>query len=426
MNNTNNILHRLRNTVTNISSSFNKKFNKKISKNQKNIQNDKNQKNHINNNNNNNNNIPVLPVDTLHNIDVLDTPVMTEQQSRDNFINYSDIIIDYKQLVFATHNIQGGFQKKKDHIIRMMLDEHIDFLHVCETNERDNNFDISKSVAHIKYTTPSHHEFCDFNINNLYMIKPSLQNKNLDYLKKCILDNSQDKNILKLILEYFDMVHIGEKFNHKISPTYYSADTNKIPSTIDYIFGSQNLCNKTTEFKILDSTEWYTSDHRIISISIDHPNTNLVKNKKFFNISRDSSNHEDQYNTKDMDSDQWNIFQREINKCEYVSYEEYLSDFSTNDSSFQTFVNNRMNQIQHDIKTALDTANVKKYKRGTPKRNNLPLHIRRQFNQLYQLASLKRYLKDKIAILQNKMEFINANNVLNHENNNIELNEILE
>ncbi|CAG8779511.1 13538_t:CDS:2, partial [Rhizophagus irregularis] len=73
------------------------------------------------------------------------------QNSQSTFHNYLDIISDYKQIIFATHNIQGGFQSKKDKIIELMVVNKIDFLHVCETNERDNNFDISKSKAHLKY-----------------------------------------------------------------------------------------------------------------------------------------------------------------------------------------------------------------------------------------------------------------------------------
>ncbi|CAB5369802.1 unnamed protein product [Rhizophagus irregularis] len=273
----------------------------------------------------------------------------------------------------------------------MMIEQRIDFLHICETNERDNNFDINKSKAHIKYLTPFNNEFSnsffiinnpnkeklgggsciimterlhnhlestkiiqqgryisnvfnfknkkkfyihsiylpnlepdhqdtyrsvtkslfetlnqqpnkvghvtlilgDFNINDLYKIKPSLKNKNLDFLKNCIYHNRQNRDIVQLILQHFDMVHLGEKFNQKQMPTFYHVDITKTPSTIDYIFGSKNLCNQITEFIILDNNNWYTSDHKVVLTSIDHPNANLNKSKKFFNLSRDISNHED-------------------------------------------------------------------------------------------------------------------------------------
>lgn len=37
----------------------------------------------------------------------------------------------------------------------MMVFHRIDFLHICETNERDNNFDLAQSKAHVRYETPS-------------------------------------------------------------------------------------------------------------------------------------------------------------------------------------------------------------------------------------------------------------------------------
>ncbi|PKY63325.1 hypothetical protein RhiirA4_491825, partial [Rhizophagus irregularis] len=90
------------------------------------------------------------------------------QHTQSTFHNYLDVSSDYKQLIFATHNIRGGFQSKKDDIIRLMVIKKIDFLHLCETKERDNNFDIAKSKAHIKYTVPFNNDFCKsfFIINN--------------------------------------------------------------------------------------------------------------------------------------------------------------------------------------------------------------------------------------------------------------------
>ncbi|CAG8772806.1 5219_t:CDS:2, partial [Rhizophagus irregularis] len=197
---------------------------------------------------------------------------------------------------------------------------------------------------------------------------------------------------------------------------------------IDYIFGSKNLCNKVTEFNIFNTnTSYYSSDHRLLLTSIDHPNANLSKNQKYYNLSRDLPSHEQQYKIKDMDVDQWNTFQIEINKNAYPTYEDYSKDTSISFRSSQNFINERMKRILKDIEEALNLADVQKYKCGAPKRNILPLHIRRQFNQLYQLASLKRYLRDKVSIIENRNNFINVNNTLNqNESDNIDLKEILE
>ncbi|PKK55454.1 hypothetical protein RhiirC2_802339 [Rhizophagus irregularis] len=127
-----------------------------------------------------------------------------------------------------------------------------------------------------------------------------------------------------------------------------------------------------------------------------------------------------------MDPEQWNIFQREINNHKYTTFEVYLKDSIENENARQEFINGRMNEIIQDIKFALNVANTKKYTRNVPKRNNLPLHIRQQFNQLYQLASLKRYLKDHDSILKNKNEFLDVNNTLNQtEKDYVDLKDIL-
>ncbi|CAB4487308.1 unnamed protein product [Rhizophagus irregularis] len=526
MDNTKKTLQRLRNTVTNISSSFNFKFTKKT-KNPKNPE--KNLQNPFEKPKKSNNihNIISPSSSSTSNNEVNNNFVSTDHQnSQSTFHNYLDIISDYKQIIFATHNIQGGFQSKKDKIIELMVVNKIDFLHVCETNERDNNFDISKSKVHLKYQVPFNNNFSkfffiinnpdkekcgsgsrliiseqlhnhlestviqtqgryisttfnfknktkiythsiylpvydqerkeiyidiinnlfeklnqqpnktnhvtlilgDLNINNLNNNTSSLRGKNKidDYSKSYILNNIH--SAMELILQKFDMVHIGENFGHKITPTHYSNDTSKIPSMIDYIFGSKNLCNKVTEFNIFNTNiSYYSSDHRLLFTSIDHPNANLSKNQKYYNLSRDLSSHEQQYKIKDMDVDQWNTFQIEINKNAYPSYEDYSKDTSISFRSCQNFINERMKRILQDIEEALKLANVQKYKRGAPKRNDLPLHIRRQFNQLYQLASLKRYLRDKVSIIENRNNFININNTLNqNERDNIDLKEIFE
>lgn len=78
-----------------------------------------------------------------------------------------------------------------------------------------------------------------------------------------------------------------------------------------------------TEFVIInDNDNLYTSDHKILKISLDHPNANLSKNRVSFSKSRDTSNQEKQYNTKEMTPEQCNLFQNFLTNCEYIFYED--------------------------------------------------------------------------------------------------------
>ncbi|PKC05195.1 hypothetical protein RhiirA5_378823 [Rhizophagus irregularis] len=86
-----------------------------------------------------------------------------------------------------------------------------------------------------------------------------------------------------------------------------------------------------------------------------------------------------------------------------------------------------MHQIDRDIKLALTKANVKKYKHSPPRRSNLPLHIRKLYNQLYQLDSLKVYLNDNKAITTDQLLYERLNNELNNgDMDNINLKDIQE
>ncbi|RGB41152.1 hypothetical protein C1646_752544 [Rhizophagus diaphanus] len=134
MNNQIKILKRLQDTYSNISFSFNikQKNHNKNTKKGKNIQINPKKSTNIN-------------IDIEDNVTLDDTfstcdkdDQVTNIQDSHNFPLYSDLIHDYKQIKIATHNIQGGFnKKKKDDIIQLMILENMDFLHVCETNKRE-------------------------------------------------------------------------------------------------------------------------------------------------------------------------------------------------------------------------------------------------------------------------------------------------
>ncbi|PKK71531.1 hypothetical protein RhiirC2_778277 [Rhizophagus irregularis] len=249
---TKNILQRLRNTVTNISFSFNLKSKKPTQKYQKNSDNFTNQKkdnNIINFSSSSSTNVR----DPNNNISIIDEP-----SHQSGFLNYSEIISDYKQLVFATHNIKGGFQKKKDNIIAMMIEQHIDFLHICETNEHDNNFDISKSKAHIKYITPINNEFSNifFIINNPNEHHNSTVN--FQPIHPPSLTDQPNLNSLpntSLIMKLFDDVRIVEDlqgisltlspFSHLefFSDGFFEPTNSQVGHSMGYGWTTSNLTN---------------------------------------------------------------------------------------------------------------------------------------------------------------------------------------
>src|SRR5947199_294211 len=63
--------------------------------------------------------------------------------------------------------IKKSTQKNQKNL-QNKTENHINFLHICETNERDNNFNMAQSKAHIKYITPVSNNFANtfFIINN--------------------------------------------------------------------------------------------------------------------------------------------------------------------------------------------------------------------------------------------------------------------
>uniref|UniRef100_U9SWI5 Endonuclease/exonuclease/phosphatase domain-containing protein n=1 Tax=Rhizophagus irregularis (strain DAOM 181602 / DAOM 197198 / MUCL 43194) TaxID=747089 RepID=U9SWI5_RHIID len=159
---------------------------------------------------------------------------------------------------------------------------------------------------------------------------------------------------MHLILQHFNLINLADKFGLSTAPTHIPSDSNKQLSVIDYIFGSKNLCNKTLNFKILnmvdDEFNDYNSDHNLLMVSIDHPNEyiRVHSNNNYSKLRASSSNDNDHYNIKDLNTDQWNRFQMLLNNCAYPIYEE-----SDRIGDPQQFINLRMNQIDRDIKEAL-------------------------------------------------------------------------
>ncbi|PKK62686.1 hypothetical protein RhiirC2_790007 [Rhizophagus irregularis] len=116
------LVTRVRNIALNISFSFNNK-----QKNQQNSQKKSKNPENITKKDSHINKDDVHFNQNLDNIDNL--------QQKTSIPNCIDWIHNINQFTFVTHNIQGGSKKKQTEIIEMMINQQIDFLHICETNE---------------------------------------------------------------------------------------------------------------------------------------------------------------------------------------------------------------------------------------------------------------------------------------------------
>ncbi|CAB4431290.1 unnamed protein product [Rhizophagus irregularis] len=124
---------------------------------------------------------------------------------------------------------------------------------------------------------------------------------------------------------------------------------------------------------------------------MEHPN-NLQQNSKSFNKQKNMKRiHNEQFNIKDMSSDQWLLFQNELQN--QVDFIHPVVNNSIEIQQHIQHINKGMDNIIRSIHSALNAAKVKKFKH-TPKRNNMPLHIRQQQNQLYPINAITKFLKD--------------------------------
>ncbi|CAB4427837.1 unnamed protein product [Rhizophagus irregularis] len=229
----------------------------------------------------------------------------------------------------------------------------------------------------------------DFNIN--YEKKIKNNNKSISYNEAIqkINHNQLKPWMCYHILKLLNFSNVAANFNKESEATWFSSVAGSTTTTtIDYIWASQNLNDIITSFHISKPT--YSSDHAVILFSTEHPN-NFFFDERSFSRSRDSNMKNNiRYNINSISKEEWETFQTLITNKIKDSYPNNSIDQYPN-------INQEMKQLVTIIKTTLDQMNIKKLK-STPKRNNLPLHLRQKFNQMHQLHSLLAILKNGLFL----------------------------
>ncbi|CAB5168428.1 unnamed protein product [Rhizophagus irregularis] len=414
----------------------------------------------------------------INNIDNIDTPQI-EQHS-------------YPTLIFATHNIQGSLNQKRDDLLLYMMEHDIDCLFVCETNIVDPNFSPTLKTAWQKIIAPIHnnsnntfyfinnpdlehrgsgstfilteklhkhlqttkildHGRCIkitlnfknhkiFNIYGIYL--PSGKDKSNEHIKKTRLNNickilfddiaktkSRDhtyttimgdfninysKEILKKgksisyidamdkiknnqleqwmcykILKLLNFTNIATTFKKESEKTWFSSCTSSASSTtVDYIWASNNLNDIIIDFNLTRTT--YSSDHAMLMFTFEHPNNSFV-NLKNFNKSRDTGkSFNNRYNLNSIQKEDWVTFNNIVN--EKLIRLQDIPHYST-----KTQVSAVMNIFNSIITDSLHEMKVTKIK-VTPRRNNLPLALRKKYNHIHQLNSIQATVKEALYI----------------------------
>ncbi|CAB5165461.1 unnamed protein product [Rhizophagus irregularis] len=139
----------------------------------------------------------------INNIDNTDTPQITQHS--------------YPTLIFATHNIQGSLNQKRDILLLYMMEHDIDCLFICETNIVDPNFSPTLKTAWQKIIAPIYN-----NSNNIFYFinNPDLEHRGSD--STFILTEKLHRHLQTTkILDHGRCIKITLNFkNHKIFNIY--------------------------------------------------------------------------------------------------------------------------------------------------------------------------------------------------------------
>ncbi|CAB4420074.1 unnamed protein product [Rhizophagus irregularis] len=299
----------------------------------------------------------------------------------------STVILEHGRCIKLTLSFKN---RKKINIYGIYLpptkgndNEHIKiakFNQICKTLFEDINKE--KSRDHLYETILG-----DFNINyKKYILGNNKSISYLDALQK-IKNNKLELWMCYKVLKTMNFDNVALMFNKELEPTWFPpVNSNKIPTTIDYIWVSTNLKEITSHFHILRSS--YSSDHAVLMFAFPHPNNDFI-NQKSFNKSRNQPHiNNNRYNLSNLSSDDWITFNNKVNN-------HILTTADVHIVPTQKDITDYMDQLNKIIVEVLEEMNVKKQK-ITPKRNNLPLQLRQRYNQIHQLTSLQATLKEII------------------------------
>ncbi|CAB4438231.1 unnamed protein product [Rhizophagus irregularis] len=225
----------------------------------------------------------------------------------------------------------------------------------------------------------------DFNIN--YKKHILNNNKSVSYLEALqkTKNNKLELWMCYKILKILNFDNVASMFNKVLEPTWFPpVNSNKSPTTVDYIWVSTNLKEIISQFQISRSS--YSSDHAILMVAFPHPNNDFINHKSFDKSRNQTNNNNNRYNLSNLSPDDWITFNNKVDN--YI-----LTTADIISEPVQKDITDFMEQLNKIIFDVLEDMKVKKLK-ITPKRNNLPLQLRQKYNQIHQLTSLQATLKE--------------------------------
>ncbi|CAG8729827.1 13970_t:CDS:2, partial [Rhizophagus irregularis] len=229
----------------------------------------------------------------------------------------------------------------------------------------------------------------DFNIN--YSKEILKKGKSISYIDAMdkIKHNKLEQWMCYKILKLLNFTNIATTFKKESEKTWFSSCNSSASSTtVDYIWASNNLNDIIIDFNLTRTT--YSSDHAMLMFTFEHPNNSFV-NLKNFNKSRDTGkSFNNRYNLNSIQKEDWVTFNNIVN--EKLIRLQDIPNYST-----KTQVSAAMNTFNSIIIDSLNEMKVAKIK-VTPRRNNLPLALRKKYNHIHQLNSIQATVKEALYI----------------------------